>query len=397
MPESMPVGRRGFLAALGGVALAPASDWPSLRQDFLFAPGTTYLNCGALGPSPRQVLERAEQAWRLLETNPSVQGYGSLVEAMDEVRTQAASLLGCSTEELSVTESTTAGMNAVAQGLDLRAGDRVLTSDQEHEGGRACWRHLARRIGVAVDAVALPGGVFDAGAIVERFAAAFTPRTRVLSVSHVTFATGLRLPVAELSALARSHGCVSVVDGAQAAGAIEVDVAAIGCDAYATSGHKWLLGPKGTGLLYIRTDPGRRIDPMSLDLGPSVYTGATGVRNVPGILGLGAALAYVQTAGLPAVTSRAMELRNRMYEALEEPRLRILSPPPGPSASPLLAFEIPEGTDSAALAKRLQDVYGLTVKPLPPPWSRGIRVSTHFFNSEADVERLVRVLRDDPT
>jgi selenocysteine lyase/cysteine desulfurase len=403
MKERLPAstGRRGFLAAVGGATLASrrlavppdSGAWARLRSDLQLDPGVIYLNCGALGPTPRAVLDRVAEASRLLEGNPSLKGYGPLVRVMEDVRTQAAAFLGCATDELAITESTTSGMNAVALGIELRAGDRVLTTDQEHEGGRACWRYLARKRGIAVDTVPLPPELHEADAIVERFAARLTDRTRVLSFSHITFATGIRLPVRELAALARARECLCVVDGAQAAGAIAVNLSAIGCDAYATSGHKWLLGPKGTGLLYVRADRDRRIDPLLLEGGPAAYTGATGVRNAPGIVGLGAAIAQLASIGMPAVEARALELRDRLHHALlAQGRLRVLSPPPGPSASPLLAFELPDGFDDGAFAARLHEKHGLTVKHLRPCVPRGIRISTHIFNSESDVARLVEAL-----
>src|SRR6185436_7044435 len=140
-------------------------------------------------------------------------------------------------------------------------------TDQEHPGGRACWDYVARRYGVALDVAVIPPGENDAQAIVHRMGSMITPRTRVLSFSHVLSSTGLRMPVAELSALARSRGTIAVVDGAQAAGGIPVDLKALGCHAYATSGHKWLLAPKGTGLLYLSEELGTAIEPIALQSG----------------------------------------------------------------------------------------------------------------------------------
>ena len=233
--------------AARGLALSP--------DDFAFAPGLVYLQTGSLGPTPRPVMERTMAAWKQLELDPVAYGYGEQEHAMDDVRAQAAAFLHCKTEELVLTRSTTDGMNWVAQGLTLAAGDRVLTTDQEHPGGRACWDYVARRYGVSLDVVAIPPGENNAHSVVDRMERAITPRTRVLSFSHLLSSTGLRMPVAELSAMARARGCIAEVDGAQAVGGIAVDVKALGCHAYATSGHKWLLAPKGTGLLYLSEEP----------------------------------------------------------------------------------------------------------------------------------------------
>jgi len=256
-----------------GLALGP--------DDFAFAPGLVYLQTGSLGPTPRPVMEQTIAAWKKLELDPVAYGYGEQEHAMDEVRAQAAALLHCKTEELVLTRSTTEGMNCVAQGLTLAAGDHVLTTDQEHPGGRVCWDYVARRYGVILDVVAIPPGENNAPAIVYRMAKAITPRTRVLSFSHLLSSTGLRMPVAELSALARSRGCIAVVDGAQAVGGIAVDVNALGCHVYATSGHKWLLAPKGTGLLYLSEELGKAVDPIALQAGARLTRNRQALRAFP--------------------------------------------------------------------------------------------------------------------
>ena len=156
--------------------------------------------------------------------------------------------------------------------------------------------------------------------------------------------TGLRMPVRELSELARKRGCLAVVDGAQAAGGIDVNVKALGCHVYATSGHKWLLGPKGTGLLYLSEEIGAAVDPIALQGGRAAYSESSGFRNVPGVLGLVEAMKYVAAIGPRVVESHNLALRNRLYEALQEvPKVHVVSAPPGPLASPLLTFALPRG------------------------------------------------------
>ena len=196
--------RRTFLSSLGALSaagLVPGAAWAMgnghatdagtshglarAPGDFAFAPGLAYLQTGSLGPTPRPVMERARSVWQQLELNPTLYGYGTLERAMDDVRAKAARFIGCQTEELVLTRCTTEGMNWVAQGLTLVAGDRVLTTDQEHPGGRVCWDYVARRQGVVLDVVVIPPGENNAQAIIDRFAKAITPRTRVLSFSHL--------------------------------------------------------------------------------------------------------------------------------------------------------------------------------------------------------------------
>ena len=371
-----------------GLALAP--------DDFAFARGLIYLQTGSLGPTPRPVMERTVAAWKQLELNPAGYAYGEHERAMDDVRAKAASFLGCKTEELVLTNCTTEGMNWVAQGLSLTAGDRVLTTDQEHPGGRVCWDYVARRYGVVLDIVPIPPGQNDPQAIVDGFWKRITPRTRVFSFSHLLSSTGLRMPVAELSQLARSRGCTAVVDGAQAVGGVAVNVKALGCHVYATSGHKWLLAPKGTGLLYLSEDLGKTVDPISLQAGRAAYSASSGVTSVPSVLGLGAAVDYVSAIGIDRVESHNLGLRNRLYAALQSvPKLRVVSAPPGPLASPLLTYTLPPEIESAAFHQRMLDKHNIELKVVPKEWLNGNRISTHLFNTEQHVDALVAALKTE--
>jgi selenocysteine lyase/cysteine desulfurase len=341
-------------------------------------------------------MERTIGAWKELELNPVLYCYGPHEPAMEAVRAKAAAFLGCRLEELVLTNCTTEGMNWVAQGLTLSAGDRVLTTDQEHPGGRVCWDYVARRYGVVIDIVAIPPGENDPSAILDRFARGITPSTRVLSFSHLLSSTGLRMPVAALSALARSRGCVSVVDGAQAVGGIDVDVKALGCHVYATSGHKWLLGPKGTGLLYLSEELGTKVAPIALQSGRAAYSASSGVCSTPSVLGLGAAIDYLSAIGKTAIETHNMALRNRLYEALKAvPALRVVSAPPGPLASPLLTFALPEAVTSRGLYERLLQQHKVVVKMVPAQWLNGNRISTHLFNTGRDVDALVQALKTE--
>ena len=411
---SSPSSRREFLSAMGAISalgLVSFEGWPTTvsraaaarvprglaaPEDFLFASELVYLQTGSLGPTPRPVMERTIATWKELELNPSFYGYGAHEHAMDDVRASAARFLGCKTEELVLTRCTTDGMNTVAQGLTFAAGDRVLTTDQEHPGGRHCWDYVARRFGVAIDVVPIPPGENDAQAIVDRFTKAITPRTRALSFSHLLSSTGLRMPVAQLSALARSHGCIAVVDGAQAVGGIPVDVKALGCHVYATSGHKWLLGPKGTGLLYLSEELGDRVDIVSVAPGHAAYGDGTGVTSLPSVLGLGAAVEYVSAMGLARIEAHNLALRTRLFAALQDvPKVRVMSAPTGPLASGLVTFALPAERESRAFQVMMRDKHNIELKMVPKNWLNGIRVSTHLFNTEQDVDRLIIALKSE--
>ena len=402
--------RRDFLSSLGVASVAgltPPRFWRSaiggetslerglaFASDFMLDEGLVYLQTGSLGPTPRPVMQKAIDTWQLLERNPELHGYGDLEKELDVVREKAAHLLGCAPDEIVLTTSTSDGMCRVALGLDLTAGDRVLTTDQEHPGGRDCWNFLARTRGIILDVVNIVPGEHDASAIVDRMTKAITPRTRVMSFSHVLSSTGLRMPVAELTAAARARGCVSVVDGAQAVGGIAVDVKALSCDVYATSGHKWLLAPKGTGLLYVNSSLGSRLELITLQDGHAAYSGVTGVSNIPGVVGLGAAIDYATARGLAEIEAHNLALRARLDAALADvPRLRVVSAREPALASPLVTYRLPDDVPARDLHERLLNKHRIVVKVVPANWFNGQRISTHIFNTESDVAALVRALR----
>jgi selenocysteine lyase/cysteine desulfurase len=323
-----------------------------------------------------------------------IQGAEALAE---KTRTVAARFFGCDLSEIVITTSTTNGMNAVAQGLRLTAGDRVLITDQEHSGGLHCWKYLEKYYGAKIDTVAIPRGEYNAASIVESIRNAIDKKTKVISISHVFSSTGLRMPVAEISALARVKGAFCIVDGAQAAGAIKVDVKELGCHAYATSGHKWLMGPKGTGVLYISKDAQAAIRPMQFDGSYNTYNNSNGVVNLPCILGLAKAIEYLESVGIAKVEERNLSLRNRLYDKLQNVlNATIVSPPPGPLASPMLTLLLSEKFQRQAFVKMLLDKHKLVIRPTHKEFGfNGIRFSMHIFNTEKEVDMAAGILKNE--
>src|SRR5262249_14681042 len=272
--------RRLFLAHAGGAAGAllaaaavpsradtpppplPASDlytrdeeayWRELRRQFVIPPEESYLNNGTVGSSPWPVLRAVFDGY--LETEKMAQedpedypiwGYA----AWNEFRDPLARFIGCSRDELALVRNATEANSYIASGVDLKAGDEVLISRQEHPGGGPPLNPRARRYGIVVKKFTLPLPAASPAEILQRVSDAITPRTRVIFVSHITTVTGVVLPIREIAALARSKGILSAVDGAHVIGMIRLDVKELGCDMYTSSPHKWLLAPKGTGLLY---------------------------------------------------------------------------------------------------------------------------------------------------
>jgi selenocysteine lyase/cysteine desulfurase len=387
-----------FAATESSPQAGPDAAGRAPQSDYLLAPGLIHLNTASLGATPRAVLDRTLQAWRELESSPVLMAYGktenTVLSAAEQVRVRAAAFLGCDADEVLITRCTTDAMNTLAQGMHWAAGDRVLTTDQEHDGGSMCWAYQAQRQGAIVDRVAIAAAEHDSAAIVRRFAAAITPSTRVISVSHVLSSTGLRMPIFEISALARQRGILCVVDGAQAAGAIAVDVKALGCHAYATSGHKWLMGPKGTGLLYVNREASAAIQPIQWQDGHHYGAESAGVGPQPLAIGLGAAIERMQKIGMAEVERHGLSLRNRAYAELKQiARLRVVGPPPGPLATAIVACVLPDDIDSMTFRDTLLNEHGIIVKMIEKRRFNGFRLSPHILNTPADIDAALKAIR----
>ncbi len=403
--------RRKFLRALsasaaGGLFLnslsplstsARSNSSPEEKSEYLFADGLIYLNTGTLGPCRRETIEESKKIWEELESLPlKFYGKWGAESLIEKTRTVAARFLGCDISEMMITTSTTNGMNSIAQGLGLKSGDRILTTDQEHGGGALCWSYFAKYHGVIIDTIPIPPGENDAELILTRLSNAITPKTRVISISHIFSSTGLRVPVEKISALARSKGILCIVDGAQAAGAVKVNVKELGCHAYATSGHKWLMGPKGTGLLYISKDAQDIIRPMQFDESYNTYSDANGVVNLACIVGLAKAIEYLELVGINKVEEHNLALRKRLYEKLSGiTKLTIVSPATGSLVSPLLACKIPDTIERTAFSKMLLENYKLSIRPTHKQWFNGIRFSLHIFNTEKEVDYAAEILHKE--
>jgi isopenicillin-N epimerase len=267
------VGRIGSAAALFGLSpeiraegvpplpesrlyeQAPEAYWARIRSgQFLLPEWRAFLNTGSLGVAARPVLAAvSDYLTRSAALNVPEQGlprWGG--EPFHEMRQELADFFGCHKDELALTHNTTEGMNTVCNGLDLKAGDEVLLTDQEHPGGTNCWLQKQARFGIQVRRVAIEVPPRGPGRIVDAIQAAIGPRTRVFSFSGITTQTGLCMPVREICEAARARGVLTVVDGAHLNGQVPVNLHDFGCDFLAGSPHKWMLTPTGCGILYIR-------------------------------------------------------------------------------------------------------------------------------------------------
>jgi L-cysteine/cystine lyase len=357
-------------------------DPADFRAAFPVFERVAYLNAGTDGPVPRAGIEAAgaRMAHELERGRSGREHFQGLVELNERRRELLAGLLGCAADEVALTHSTTDGVNVVLGGLDLRAGDEVLTSDEEHPGLLAPLAAARDRRGVEISQAPF-----------RELASALRPGTRLVATSHVSWLSGQVLDASSLKAA----GVPLLLDGAQGLGAVPVDVRELGCDFYAASGQKWLCGPDGTGCLYVRAErleditPGwfgyptlqdptdaltspLRPDGRRLDLG--FVAGSAAAWSL-------AALEFLAEAGWGWVHARAAELAGRLADMLSEGGLEVH--PRGRST--LVSWR---DDDCEATSARMGES-GVVVRFIPG--SGLVRASVGAWNDDEDLARLVEL------
>jgi L-cysteine/cystine lyase len=359
------------------------SDPAALRSEFPVLERLSYLNAGTNGPIPRRATEAARDSL-VRQTNEGRGGgpfFEATMEAAEQLRERVAQVLGCEPAELALTGSTTDGVNTVLSGLELRPGDEVLTSDEEHPGVLAPLAGQRDSRGVSVRVVPF-----------ESIHEEVRADTRLVAVSHVSWITGR---VVDCQALAAA-GAPVLLDGAQALGAIPVDVRALGCDFYAAAGQKWMCGPNGLGYLYVRGERVRELRP------PWPWYGSvadpqhpldSALREEAGRFDLAvvaphhsawalAALDVLEAPGLADGQRHALSLAARLAELLSERGLAIA--PRGHSTLVSWHAEDPPAESERLLAE------GIVVRHLPEtPW---VRASVGAWSSEEELERLAALV-----
>jgi isopenicillin-N epimerase len=389
-----------------------AVDWTAARTAMLLDPSVANLNTGSFGPTPRPVFERVTELRRRLAEEPMDFLLRQAPPLLWRARERLAGFLGTVPTRLVFTANVTAAINIVAAGLRLSAPGEILMSDREYGSMQWTWERAARRQGLSIRLFKLPLMPRDAGEIVDAVRAAMTPRTRLLHFSHVLSATGLVLPAKELCELARRHGVLSCVDGAHAPAMIPVAIDDIGCDFYGGNCHKWMLAPIGAGFLALGRNAADRLEPLQVSWGYQYDRakaddrddyGATwrlkalefeGTRDPCAWIAVSDAIDFQTGVGWDAIRGRIRELADRTRERFDGHAGLRLTTPADPSLSgAMTAFWWPPGLNDETLRRQLWE---RRIEALINKWPEGLtlRVSTHFYTTEVELERLATVVPD---
>lgn len=369
--------------------------WSDIALEYDIDDRYTVLNGGGNNPLPRRVTSALLRYQKMAASQPRPFNY-HFIAYRDQHRRALAELFGCEPAELALTRNTTEGLNIVAQGLDLKRGDQVLFSPFEDSYALRAFEPLAARRGVELTVVDLPVAP-TVEQVVEAFSARMTRRTRLLVASHIVDAWGYVLPVAELAELAHAADAQILVDGALSFGHIPVDMKAIACDYYATSLHKWLNAPLGTGALFVRQDRLEGLWPLygvrnkPDDIGKLE---AIGTRDGAVIAAIGQAIEFYQQIGPERKAARLKSLLSWLIDDLEDAEgVRVITEP-DPDRRAGLARIVVKGWSGANLTTELRERYGFYIYGNFPGELDGVYVSPNVFNSVQDLQRFSAAIQE---
>lgn len=382
--------------------------WDKLRDQFLLSDDKVFFNTGTLGAMPKVAVNRMVEHIYKVATDIADWDYrdgdrksGEWMSGYwphSDIREKLAKLINADLKEVALTENVTTAMSYFANGLDLKAGDEVITSDQEHPGGRGAWLVKQKRYNVTFREVALPKPAHNPGEIVDILVNAITPRTRAIMISHVITGSGAILPVKEICSEARKRGIITILDGAQSLGHVDVDVKDIGCDAYVGCFHKWILAPAGTGFLYIRND---RIKDIWTTIASSQWDNQEdggyrftqkGTGNLSVLLALDASLDFHFAIGPEKVRNRIKFLGNHLRTELRKiQEVKIYAPEDESMCAGITVYNIDGYT-----GPKLQDEFWSRARMRPRSSSDvfGVRHCTHIYNSIAEIDKALDIVRE---
>lgn len=384
-------------AALAAEPAASESYWQKVREQFPFGEAKVPMNAANLCPSPRPIAERVIELTRDIDGDCSFHNREKFNSLLETSREKVARQLGVSADEIALVRNTSEANNIINNGLRLRAGDEIVLWDQNHPTNNVAWDVRAARFGLTVKRVITPPKPKKTEELLDAFIRAFTNKTRVLAVTHVSNVSGLRLPVQELCEAAHDRGIYVHVDGAQTWGALHVNLRKLGFDSYSASAHKWFVGPKEVGLLYVKED---RIG----DIWPNVVAPGWGNNVEPEVRGarkfesLGqrddAALAAIADTvdlhdgiGTDRIERRVLELAHTLKSAVERAGIELITPSSPALSAGVCIVNVP-AIARTNVSNHMYHEFGIAGAP-----TGGLRLCPHIYNTREHIERAVRGIK----
>jgi isopenicillin-N epimerase len=398
------IGVSSWAALQGILRAAPATGdeayWSLVKRQFPLEPGLLYFNAANVCPASHAVLDRYTQFERDFQSDPAFQNRDKYGPIRTSARAKVAKLLNVTPAEIAFTRNTSESNCTIVHGLDLKPGDEILAADHNHQSNLISWQIRAKRQGLVVNALPTPAPAPSRDALIAMFERAITPKTRVITITHVTNVSGLKFPAKEIAELGRRRGLWVHLDGAQSFGAMDVDLKDIGCDSYSASTHKWLMGPLEAGILYVRAERIGEVWPSIVTAGWSDQVADArklenyGQQDDPRIAGLDAALDFTNLIGIQTIEARVRWLASYFKEQAKAIR--------GVELKTNLEADLSHGvvklsTGEANVKKHYDTLWErnrLSIASTQHGNQHGLRFSAHIYNTKDDVDRAVKALKD---
>jgi selenocysteine lyase/cysteine desulfurase len=379
-------------------AVSDEAYWRKVRARFLVPPDVNFLNAANLCPSSLASIETLEKTMRSYETGPSPEARSELfTKGKEESRKLLAAALRVTPEEIVITRNTTEANNLVSSGLDLKAGDEVIVWADNHPSNLAAWRQKAQRFGFTVVTAPLVPSHPGTPGYVDLFTKLFTPRTKLVAITHVNSNSGDLLPAAEICAAARSRGVLSLVDAAQSFGVLDNDLSVMKPDFFTGSLHKWPCGPKEKGVLFASQAVHDRVQPSIV----GVYGGAVGLsrtfetngqRDDSGFAAMAEGLRFQASIGRGLIEQRSRMLAQTLMSDLQKiPGVKLWTDPKPAHSAAIVIFQ-PGSLDIRQLGPTLtaERIICTTRTGQQNP---GLRMSPHFYNTMDEVHAAAEAIR----
>jgi len=371
--------------------------WKVVKEQFPIIKNKIWMNNGTVGPSPYVV----QEAMFVKEAEVNAHGeYGGY----EGVRKKLGKLINCHEDEISLTSNVTNGINIIAQGMKLKKGDEVILTTHEHIGNAVPWLGRARRDGIVIKFAELGKNADDT---LNKINDKITSKTRALAIPHQTCTQGQVLPGKEISRLGHDKGLWVMLDAAHPVGEFNVDVQDLDCDFYVTCGHKWMMGPKGTGFLYMKKSMYDVVDPIFVGAGGAndwnyeigidkwVDTGHRydyTTRSAALYVGLEAAADFLLNIGMENIGGRGKALSTHLMNGIKDiPNVEMLTPFEDKSRASLVGFKM-KNIEYGKLQGWLMENYKIRVRGVPESGLNSLRISTHIYNDFDDVNKLIEAV-----
>jgi len=375
-------------------SVADEQYWENLKNQFSVPADHIMMNAANLCPGPIVVQEKVRELTNALNKDVSFQYRALFAATRKKSVTLLAQFVGANESEVGITRNTSESNCMIVHGLDLKPGDEIIIWEQNHPSNNEVWLSQAKRIGFTVKKISVPTDPKSVNDLLQPFINALTPNTKLIAFSHLSNISGLTLPAKDICQMAKARGIMTLVDGAQSFGAMNIDVHDMGCTFYTASTHKWLMGSFENGILYINKDSFDRIWPAVIGGGWREATTVDtqlcvlGQRNDPSPAALPEALAFHETIGRKNIENRIVQLSTYLKQELKSkvPQAIFVTPLAPQFSGGIVIFNLP-GKEIHEVADKLYHQYHIAAAP-----SGGIRLSPHIYNTMKDIDYVVKAI-----